>query len=345
MLDLTRPLESLTTDWLTETLRASNALAKARVTAFEATQIGTFSSELWRIHLQYDELEPSAPLSLVAKHPRTDPRTHSGAGFAAEIDFYRDVAPQLEMRLPRMYYGQYDAATGDALLLLEFVEDILPVRFLDGVSATHSARAIGALAAMHAQWWGKADGLTALPHLADAAFRASIAEGYDRGWHTSREFFEVTHDPEFLAIGDALLGRAADSIAPLGAPGTLLHGDAHFENLPLVEENGKQHILFHDWAAARRGHAAFDVAVFSVQSYPTEARRRNERRLVQTHAEAVRARGVDWDDPWEDYRRGVLYWMIHMLEDAEWRPGATPWIVIDRFVAAAVDLGVGELIV
>ena len=82
MLDLTRPLESLTTDWLTETLRASNALAKARVTAFEATQIGTFSSELWRIHLQYDELEPSAPLSLVAKHPRTDPRTHSGAGFA-----------------------------------------------------------------------------------------------------------------------------------------------------------------------------------------------------------------------------------------------------------------------
>ncbi|MEE9254010.1 MAG: hypothetical protein V3U43_03685 [Pseudomonadales bacterium] len=345
MPDLPRKLAALTTGWLTEALRASNAIATAEVTAFEATQIGTFSSELWRIHLQYDQLEPGAPQSLVAKRPREDPRIRVGAGFATEIDFYQDIAPQLEMRLPRMYYGQYDEATGDALLLLEYVEGIVPVRFLDGVTAAHSARAIDALATMHARWWGEVDDLATLAHLADESFRTSVGEAYDRGWRASREFFEVTHDPAFVAVGDALVGRAAANIAPLGAPATLLHGDAHFENLPMVEGNAKHDIFFHDWAAVRRGHAAFDVAVFSVQSYPTDSRRRNERQLVQTHAQAVRATGIDWNDPWEDYRRGVLYWMIHMLEDAELRPGAKPWIVIDRYVAAAVDLDVGDLIV
>lgn len=346
MPDPPRNLDALTTHWLTAALRAGNALAKAKVTAFETTPIGTFSSELCRIHLEYDELEPGAPQSLVAKHPREDPRFHLGAGFATEIDFYRDIAPKLEMRLPRMYYGRYDEATGDALMLLEYVEGIVPVRFLEGVAEAHSTRALEALAAMHAQWWGRVDALDTLPHLADATFRASIGEAYDNGWRASREYFRVTHDPAFLAIGDALLGRAADNIAPLGSPATLLHGDAHFENLPLVEEHDAQDVFFHDWAAARRGHASFDVAVFMVQSYPTDLRGRVEKAWVKAHADQVRARGVDdWSDPWQDYRRGVLYWMIHMLENAQLKPGAKPWIVIPRYVAAAVELDVGELII
>ena len=33
-----------------------------------------------------------------------------------------------------------------------------------------------------------------------------------------------------------------------------------------------------------------------------------------------------------------------MMLKADLRPGAPPWIVIDRYMAAAVELGVGELI-
>jgi hypothetical protein len=346
MPDLPRDLEDVTIGWLTDVLRAGNALAKAAVTAFEANQIGTFSSELWRLQLQYDRQEAGAPLSLVVKRPKAHPRERTDAGFAREIDFYSNIAPKLALRHPRMYYGRHDPLTGDALMLLEYVEGLVPVRFLDGVSDPHSERARDALAAMHAAWWEKVDTLDSLPHLADASFRAAISQAYDRGWQASREYFRVTHDPAFLSIGDALVGRAADNIATLGAPATLLHGDAHFENLPLVEQDGAHDVLFHDWASARRGHAAFDVAVFMVQSYPTDRRRRVERGWVQAHADAVRARGVtSWDDPWNDYRHGVLYWMIHMMEDAALEPGAKPWIVIDRYVAAAVDLDLGELII
>lgn len=348
-MELPSALRTLSDARLTEILRACSAIQEARVIAFEASQIGTFSSELWRLRVRYDRAEPSAPQWLVAKCQRKDPRARSGNGFATEIHFYENIAPRLNVRLPRMYYGHHDEASGEALMLLDYVEGIVPVSFIDGVTAAHSARALAALASMHAQWWGKVGDLTSLPHLADPALRSVIADAYDRGWQASREFFEAGHDPAFVAIGDALVGHVEASIAPLGAPATLLHGDAHFENLALLEESREhgenvQDVLFHDWAAVRRGHAAFDVAVFSVQSYPTDARRREQRRLVESHANAVRAASIEWKDPWTDYRRGVLYWVIHMLRDAALRPGARPWIVIDRYVAAAVDLNVGELI-
>ncbi|NIR29378.1 MAG: hypothetical protein GWN84_08720, partial [Gammaproteobacteria bacterium] len=47
-------------------------------------------------------------------------------------------------------------------------------------------------------------------------------------------YFAARHDPGFLALGDALVGRVARTLEGLGAPATLLHGDAHFENLPIV---------------------------------------------------------------------------------------------------------------
>jgi hypothetical protein len=82
-----------------------------------------------------------------------------------------------------------------------------------------------------------------------------------------------------------------------------------------------------------------------VQSFPTEVRRRTEESFVATHAELCLAAGVKaWPDPWLDYRRGVLYWIVHMLQGATLRPGDPPWIVIDRYVPAAVDLEIGELI-
>ena len=342
---LPRIPDELSVEWLTEVLRANNTLTDSRVTAFDVTQIGVFSNVIWRISLEYDRTEPHAPLVLVAKQGKPAARIPTGTGFQTEIKFYREIAPQLQLRVPQAYFGHCDEITGTALLLLEYVAGSVPVKFTEGINETHAICVIDALAKMHAQWWQQVDELPALPRLADPLFRASIASAFDRGWHRSRDYFEATHGPEFLAIGDALVGHVADSIAGLGEPATLLHGDAHFENLPLLEGDGEQDVFFHDWAATHYGHAAFDVAVFSVQSYATDSRRRWEKQVVAMHADAVRAKGIDWQDPWGDYRRGVLYWMIRMLEDAELRPGAEPWIVIDRYVAAAVDLEVGELIV
>ncbi len=334
-------LSELTPAWLTGVLRGNGTLYASRVTSLEFERIGVFSSELWRVYIGYDGAENGAPRSLVLKRPKPEGRAPYGTGFANEIAFYRDVRDRLQIRAPRCFFGAHDAASGRALLLVEEVEGLQPVHFMRGVDDAHATLALDRLAGLHRRWWRKADEFGALPALSDPEFRATVSRAYDRGWQASREWFVHAGHGPFVEIGDALVGRAALSIAPLGAPATLLHGDAHFENLPLSAEG---EVVFLDWAAARRGHASFDLAVFLVQSFLPEQRQRQQRSRVEAHAAAVGDVPGGWTDPWLDYRRGVLFWMAHMLQDARLRPGQPSWVVIDRYVAAAVDLHVGELV-
>jgi fructosamine-3-kinase len=335
----------ITPAWLTKILRTSGAIEQARVVSVRVEQIGTFSSELLRLRLTYDRLETGAPTSLILKQMIPNPVERPEEGFANEIRFYRDVARLLAVRIPQLYFADVDDATGEALLVLEDVEGLVPIDWQSGVTTAHVKLALASLAQLHANWWGRTDGLEGLPHLDDPDFWDKIGEAYDRGWQTSRDYFQEAYGQSFVAIGDALVGRVAETLAPLGAPATLLHGDAHFENLPVMKEEDDNRILFFDWAAARRGLASFDVAVFAVQSFPIEKRRQAEEALVAAHAAAVKAAGVtEWPDPWLDYRRGVLAWMVHMIQNATLRPGDPSWVVVERYAAAAVDLRVGELI-
>ena len=339
-------LSELNPEWLSDTLRACGATRHARVTSVEFEPIGTFSNELWRLRLGYDGPEEGAPDSLVLKRPKQGGRSPPGAGFDNEIRFYQSAGPQVPVRIPRLVFGSADPQ-GGGMLLLEEVAGLEHISFMRGASVEHAQQALGGLAQIHARWWARRDGLDGLPSLADAGFCALVGAAYDAGWQVSRDYFVHAGHEEFVEVGDALLGRVVANLVPLASPATLLHGDAHFENLPRVfAPDGTWEILFLDWPSARRGLASFDVAVFMVQSFPSETRRRVEPALVAEHAEAVNAeRNASWSDPWLDYRRGVLYWMVHMLQDAALRPGQPPWVVIDRYVAAALDLRVGELVV
>ena len=124
--------------------------------------------------------------------------------------------------------------------------------------------------------------------------------------------------PEFAAIGDALLGRLVTTLAPLAQPATLLHGDAHAENLPLLapDAGAPEQVVFLDWPGPRRGQAGFDVAVFIAMSLTVEQRRREERALLALHSDALREAGVDPPDPWLGYRLGILRRAARIVEIA-----------------------------
>jgi hypothetical protein len=341
-------LREVTPAWLTGVLRASGGVRRATVKSVDFERVGTFTNEVWRLRIAYDQEEPGAPLSLVIKRPAPGRRDRTGEDFASEVRFYRDIAARAPVRTPRFHFG--DLESGRALLLLEDVVGIQPIHFGRGASPEHARLALEQLATFHAHWWDAVDELDWVPHLADAEVRASYARDYDRGWHSGREYFRSVCDP-FTEIGDALVGRLAESLIPLAAPATLLHGDAHFENLPLVEERGEQRVLFLDWPGPRRGVAAFDVAVFMTMSFRVDGRRRDEEQLVSAHADAARAHGVrGWSDPWLDYRRGVLRRVAGIIEQAHTWDLDDPiarsslQMVFERSATAAADLRVGELI-
>ncbi len=350
-MNLPQGLRELTPDWLTGVLRESGAVRLACVRSVEPELIGNFSNQLWRLRLGYDREEAEAPASLVLKRPRPGGSADIGQGLADEIRFYNELGARLPVRTPRFHFGATDEFSDQALLLMEDVTGFAPIEWLSGATDGHARLAIEELARLHAHCWGQVPDLEWIPSYADADHLRSLEKSYERCWTEKRAVF-LRGAPSFVEIGDGLCGRVAASLRPLGEPETLLHGDAHFENLALIRaEDGRPSVLFHDWAGVRRGLASLDVAVFMTMSYPAEARRRVEEALVRLHAETLQSAGVrDQGEPWERYRMGVLAWAVRLVHFTRGAPRKDPLMeasrrmVLDRCTRAAVDLGVGELI-
>ena len=183
--------------------------------------------------------------------------------------------------------------------------------------------------------------------------KRAAARATTPNWLAKREFF-AEHAPAFVAIGDALVGRLAASLSGLGQPETLLHGDAHFENLALIEDQAgeRKHLVPRLGRRATRRRRVFDLAVFLVMSFPPERRRSVERDLVSLYSQTLSraADGREAGDPWQSYRLGVLAWAVRMVhfmqpfkagETAAHGPGL---MVLERCAAAPVELNVGDLI-
>ncbi len=317
-------------------------LLGAPVVAVDVEHVGTFSNEVWRLHLRYDGAAPGAPASLIAKHPAAGRPDRSSEDFANEIRFYRELAARAPARLPRFY----DTGDADLLLLLEDVQGLQAFRW--NASETHARIALESLARVHAAFWDAVDDLDWVPQMADPARRAVFADDYDRGWSERRDYFATIGLGAFLATGDALVGRVADTLVALAEPATLLHGDPHGENLPLVSGDAGEDVVLLDWPSLRRGRACFDVAVFVAMSVPVPVRRRRERDWVALHAEALAAAGVrDGGDPWQAYRLGILRRAIRIVEIAPGWPAAGEGglrMVAERCLMAAADLDTAELI-
>lgn len=225
-------------------------------------------------------------------------------------------------------------------LLLTELPGLRPFDFRAGPEPGHAALAMEGLAALHAAGWGRARELAWLPSLADPELRRAWQADFDAGWTRHRARLDAICPP-FTAIGDALVGRLSEALAPLAAPQTLLHGDAHGENLPLSSEGS---VAFLDWQAPRLGSPAFDVAAFATMSYPVRRRRDVEEALHERHLRALRDRGVAWEGSWTAYRRGVLRRAARIVEIcARGRLPSLDW-VFGRCATAAVDHRVLDLL-
>lgn len=348
-MDFPRRMREITAEWLTETLREGGALRRATVRSFELDPIGNFSNQLWRIHLEYDTPEDDVPPTVVLKRLRPESPHEGGQRLADEIRFYRELSAALPARTPRFYFGAVES--DGALMLMEHVDGFASIDWWSGASDEHSRLALSDLARMHARYQGRVAELDWIPSYSDEAYLKQRGESYDAEWAAKRAFFSE-HAPAFVEIGDALVGRLPTSLRALGEPETLLHGDAHFENLALIEKpDGSSEILFHDWAGVRRGSGSFDLAVFLVMSFPPERRPQVERKLVALYSDALAAAGAtEARDPWEGYRLGVLAWAVRLVHfmrpfPRDGQPALGPGLmVLERCAAAPVELSVGELI-
>jgi hypothetical protein len=290
--------------WLSEVLHTE-------VVAVEVLDHAFATNQRVRFALTYREAG-SGPASLFAKLAPRDlaHREMIGSlGMAVrEAEFYSDVAPSIDLRVPRPYY----AATGDDGLFALLLEDLAVIgcQFSDGewgVTADAAAHALEDLARFHARFADPAVREAVAPWLVTPPLRhPQVAQLLQMILDAHRDVLTK----EYIAAGELYVkhGERIDELWNAG-PQTYIHGDTHIGNVFL----DKGRVGFHDWGLSRVSTPLRDVSYFLTMTVDPEERRRSERDLLRLYLGALRAAGgpqIGFDDAWTTHRVQAGYTVL-----------------------------------
>jgi hypothetical protein len=295
----------LTPAWLSEVLG---------VEVVDATVVdhASATNQRMRIDLTY-AAATTGPPSLFVKLPPLDPAHREMIGATGmgerEARFYADVAPSVELRVPRAYYAAF-ADDGNFVLLLE---DLAAggCAFSDGawgITADTAADALEELARFHARFEDPALRATVAPWLA-----APQPLHSDFAAQLMRAVLDEHGDsltPAYIAAGELYIKHHAqlDELWNAG-PQTFIHGDPHIGNVFL----DRARVGFFDWGLSRASTALRDVSYFLTMAVDPEERRKSERDLLRLYLTALRTAGgadITFDEAWSVHRVQAGYTVV-----------------------------------
>ena len=287
----------------------------ASVASFETAPVGTGQmADSVRFTLAYDVQEPGAPASVVVKLAAADDASRATGialgSYQTEVRFYQQVAPTVDISVPRCYFAEVDPRTGWFTLVLEDVAPAVQGDQIAGCDVEHARLALHELARIHAPVFADSQ-LGATPWLnqdgpLDGALMTQLLSAFlERyGDRVAPEHEEVCR--RFVSSFD---GWIADRRPPLG----LVHGDYRLDNMLFGAPGAAREFVVVDWQTVSWGPVMTDASYFLGGALSVEDRRAQEDGLVREYHEALHAhgvRGLSWEDCWTGYRRqaflGVL---------------------------------------
>jgi hypothetical protein len=293
-------VEDLTPDWLSEALRV-------RVSGVNCDRIGTGqTAATYRLTLDAE----NGPPTVVAKvaHGDTAARARVAGGFRAEVGFYADLLPTLDVRAPRCWYA---AISDDRLRFTLLLEDLAPREpgvQANGCSTTQAEAAIRNLPGLHVPRWSDQ---SLLEHRYIRRMDETTAPFFGSIAKTAAETFVARYAAALSTEDVATLMECAAAVEPWAVahpePFTPLHGDYRLDNL-MFNQRGDD-VAAVDWQTLVIGPPTRDLAYFLGTSLTTEHRRAEEDRLVRLYHEQLVARGVrgySYAECFEDYRLGQM---------------------------------------
>ncbi len=309
----------ITAAWLESVL--ANHAPGARLAAVDVVESHSGTTGRARVTLTHDD--ERLPQSVFVKLAPfdADRRTfvdETGMGIA-EARFYAEIAADVPVRHPHPWYAANDEA-GHYVMVLEDLQ-AAGARFpghRDPDLSGFVERTIEAFADMHAAFWES-------PRFSiDGDLEWVVNRSQSYGSAAALVGFAVeqlgTDLPEASRLlADVYLPRAEQVPALLArGPRTLVHGDTHLGNM--FADGATPGFL--DWAMCGFGSGLRDVAYFLGGSVPTDLRRGQERRLVETYCARLADGGITLhvEEAWDRYRLQLL----------------TAWI------AAVVTVGMGS---
>ena len=347
---------ALTPEWVTGALHAGGRFDSA-VTSVHQEIVGTGQmSDSVRLTLTYASADGGPP-TLIAKLPAADPTSRATAlalrSYENEVRFYQQLAPQLPIRTPDVYYADIEVATARFVLLLE---DMAPARQgdqLQGCTADMARVAVDELVHLHAPRWADPS-LATLEWLhrdrdAQQQFLMVLLPSL---WDGFRQRYAAELGADVHVAGEALFGRLGEYLSADSEPWTVVHGDYRLDNLLFDPTPGGVALTVVDWQTCGRGPALNDVAYFIGAGLLPDTRAEIEEELVRDYHRGLVATGVeryDWNRCWRDYRRGTWAGLImavaaSMLVERTPRGDEMFLTMAARHSRHALDLAATELL-
>lgn len=290
-MDFPRTVDELTSEWLTQVLRESEAIERSRVVSYASKIVGAETGQsgvLYRLDLVFDVQENRAPLSIIAKYSASEPakRAHVKRGNSVETSFYKNISKDFGIDVPHMYFGAMDEDTAECVLLLEDLGHLRAVDQDDDCSTEDALALLDGISRVHANHWSGTPGFDQISNYLPNPGTGTM----------TREMVEKNLDPFIEMVGDSLpdgIERLARKLAPkisrvvemaYEPPITLIHGDLKLINMFFDDSVAESpRAVVYDWQAVRTAKAALDVGYFVSSNFSTTARRRIEQQLFQSY--------------------------------------------------------------
>lgn len=302
----------VTPDKLTEVLRRAGLLTSGSVVdiAWEPVGHGQ-AADNFRLRPSYSGGD--GPTTLIGKFPSSDERSArmgSNGLYLGEVSFYRDLAPRLDISVPRAVTAEIQPDGASFVILLEDLSPAHGADQLTGCSADQAALALEQAAVLHAQSWHDAS-LASLEWLGTVpAGLRSIADALPRLLDRLEASFSDVVTPESMATLRQLTHHVPAWKHAIERPTCLWHQDFRVDNLLFDAKGGDVPVAVLDWQTVSFGPGIADVSLLLGGSLTIEDRRSNERELVRGYHQALLANGVEdygLDQCWDDYRAYAVH--------------------------------------
>jgi hypothetical protein len=310
-------IEELTPGWFTGTLRDGGTLSSAAaVSEVRSELMGNGQvGMVVRCELGYDGDAPDAPESVVVKLPSAEPGNRQ-IGIAMglyenEVRFYREVAPQAGITVPRLHWGDVEPASGRITLVIDDLTTCAEVGDMIATATPEQAElAFAELVKLQAPLWNDPQ-LRSLPWLADPSRAQMLFDAVAPAIEPFKAAYGERLEPEHVALIERLGPKASTWPArALVDPLVVIHGDFRLDNMLFGTAPDAPPISILDWQACRLGPPLLDHSIFLGSCMSVEDRRTHERDLLRGYHQGLvdaGVRGFTFEDCLESYRISSLY--------------------------------------
>jgi hypothetical protein len=314
--------------------------------------------QLARLHLAY-EPGHTGPATLIAKCQSPAPENQflgQVMGFyLREVNFYREVAHSLSIRVPRAFHADCAPDGLPFVLLLEEIVDARTPDQIAGITADEARRILDVCAELHAAFWDspQLDEMAWLPPMNNALYQSGQAMAAAR-WPGFAERFGERIGDEMLGVVKTACDHYVDLLHHVAAKDhlTFTHTDCRAENYLFGGSAGDDTVTMIDFQLSTRHFGPWDVANLLAGSMAPDARRAVEPELITGYHRQLVARGVEGyslDRCWDDYRMSLLQMctasvIVSDLQGGNDRGDELLENLFLRPIIAATDHHVGDLL-